>query len=76
MQCNTMHFNARSRTNPNNPGNSYISGTDTRRYLREPRLGVASASGSLSQTEAGRKEERVVKREEIEAMIQAEGRNM
>ena len=43
---------------------------------RGPRLGVASASGSFSQTQAGRKEERVGKREEIEAMIQAEGRNI
>ena len=70
-----MRCNARSRTNPRNPGNSEIPGTgNPRKDPGEPRLGVKSAIASLSQTNGCTKQERVGKSEEGEAKIQAEGR--
>ena len=57
------------------PGNSEIPGAGTAtKAPGEPRLRVASAVGSLSQTNGERREVRVGKREEGEAKIQAEGR--
>ena len=74
-QCSTMQCNAKSQSNPRTPGNSEISGTgNPTKDLGEPRQRVASAIGSLSQTNGGRREERVGKREEGEARIQAERR--
>ena len=75
MQCNTMQCSAKSRSKRETPGNSEIPGTgNPKKDPGEPRLRVASAIGSLSQTKGGRREERVGKREEGEARIQAEGR--
>ena len=74
-QCNTTQCNAKSKSNPKTPGNSEISGTgNPTKDLGEPRQRVAIAIGSLSQTNEWRREERVGKREEGEAKIQAEAR--
>ena len=74
-QCNAMQHSARSRTDYRKPGKSDIPGTwNPRKDPREPRLGVASAIGSLPQTKGGRREERVGRSEEGEARVQAEGR--
>ena len=75
LQCNTMQCTAKSRSNRRNPGYSEIPGTgNPRKDPEEPRLGVASAIGSLSQTKGGMREERVGYREEGKARMQLEER--
>ena len=50
MQCTTMHCATKNRSTPRNPWNSVIPGTgNPRKDPEEPRLGVASAVGPLSQ---------------------------
>ena len=71
-----MQYNATQCKEPIEPKYPWeLRGTgNPTKDLGEPRQRVAIAIGSLSQTNEWRREERVGKREEGEARIQAEGR--